>query len=425
MELSAFGTQMVRPSGVTTILNDIASARVAGGEWLNLSAGNPARIPEVTSAWQRWHEEVAADGFGDRCCQYGPARGSESLVDAIARYFNARYGWNIGPENIVVGPGSQMLSFIATTLFTGPSRRGQRYLALPCVPDYAGYQGLCLDEANIVAFEPKLEVRADGLFTYGIDIGRIRDEASAGMILLSSPCNPSGRSITPAERSDLVEMAADNDIALVIDNAYGAPFPQIAAPALDPTFHPNVINFFTVSKAGLPGERIAFAIGSAERVGAMVAVLANSALHAPQLMQAVVARALNGGELDNLVSAVISPHYRAKRAMAETLLRELLPESVGWRLHVGAGGMFCWLWIEETWFDDLAFYSAVKRKGVFVVPGRYFFVEPFTSPFLLDHGTRCIRLSLSAPEEALGEGIGRIAEALREMSMKASTTAAA
>lgn len=405
---------MARASGVTTILEDIAAARSSGGEWLNLSAGNPAAIPEVVSSWQRLEADALADDFAGSSCQYGPTRGLDGLVDAIIRYFNNRFRWDIGPDNIIIGPGSQMLCFIATSVFTGSSSLGCRPLVLPCVPDYTGYQDLCLDDGNVVAIEPLVEIHDARHFSYAVNIAGLGEKPAIGMMLLSSPCNPTGRSIAPDELSALVRLAEERDIPLVIDHAYGEPFPRIAEPSAEPFSHPNVLNCFTFSKAGLPGERIGFAIGPAEVISPMVSFLAKSALHAPRLIQAVAERALNSGEIDILTAKVINPYYRRKRLVAESLLEESLPEQVSWRLHSGLGGMFCWLWIDEEWFSDINFYSALKHKKVSIVPGRHFFTKPLTTPFLADHATRCIRLSLSAEETVLAEGISRIAETLRE-----------
>jgi valine--pyruvate aminotransferase len=112
----------------------------------------------------------------------------------------------------------------------------------------------------------------------------------------------------------------------------------------------------------------------------------------------------------------IGPYYRRKRHLAEELLHELLPSDVDWRLHVSEGGLFCWLWVDQAWFDDLAAYAALKRRRVFAVPGRHFFVPPLDTPFLSGHGTRCLRLSLSAEEPVVAEGIRRLGAVLRELA---------
>ncbi len=214
-------------------------------------------------------------------------------------------------------------------------------------------------------------------------------------------------------------MAEKHDAPLVVDNAYGEPFPGIAESLVEPLFHPNVINCFTFSKAGLPGERIGFAVGQADAIDAMVSFLANSTLHAPQFIQSVVARALTGGDVDILSSKVIKPFYRARRQAAELLLDELLPESVAWRLHSSSGGMFCWLWIDDPWFSDLDLCGALKQRKVFVVPGRYFFTES-AAHSQGAHATRCVRLSLTAEEDVIAEGIKRIADTIAELQRSAS-----
>jgi valine--pyruvate aminotransferase len=414
MKVSERGRRLTGKSGIRSIMDDIALAGSAGGRWLNLSPGNPARIPEVVEIWRRLFREAAeSPEFAETACRYGPSRGTDALVEEIVRYFNARYGWSIGAENVVVGPGAQMLAFAAATLYTGPGPAGFRPLVLPSMPDYPGYQGIALDGAGIVGSVPRVDLEGERRFRYRLDPAAVREHRDMGMMLVSSPANPTGRALTAAESAELAEIAEEFDVPLVVDHAYGQPFPAISEDPAAPTPHPNVIHLFTFSKAGLPGERLGFAIGSAEPIAAMVSVLANVCLHASQTVQAAAARALAGGEIDILTEKSLGPHYLAKRQLAERALDGLLPERLRWRLHSGAGGMFCWLWIDEPWFDDLAAYEEAKRHRLFVVPGRHFFALPPDSAFAAAHGTRCLRLSLSAEEHEIVEGIERVADVLR------------
>ncbi|MFD7668587.1 aminotransferase class I/II-fold pyridoxal phosphate-dependent enzyme [Streptomyces sp. NPDC059788] len=417
MELSLRGAKMGGLSGIRSIMEDIALAGSdpSGGAWVNLSPGNPAHIPEVADTWLRLQQESSAQRFTEVSGRYGPSRGAEGLVDAIVRYFNRRYGWSITARNVLVGAGCQMLAFMATTAFTGPFAGGFRRLVLPSVPDYTGYQGLSLDVDGIVGVAPGVEFQDGRLFRYTFDLGAVRREPSMGMMLLSSPGNPTGRSIPADALAGLIEIAEERDVPLFLDHAYGDPFPGVAEDAVDPPWHPHVINCFTLSKAGLPGERLGFAIGPQDAIDTMLSFTANIYLHPPQLIQATVERALDTGVIDTLTDEVIKPYYRRKRQVAEKMLHEFLPDTVDWRLHATEGGMFCWLWIDHDWFVDLALYEALKRKKVFVVPGRHFFVPPFDSPFLAEHATRCVRLSLGPDESVIAEGIRRLAAALEEM----------
>ncbi|WP_213453294.1 aminotransferase class I/II-fold pyridoxal phosphate-dependent enzyme [Rhizomonospora bruguierae] len=419
MILSGVGTKMASPSGLRSIMEDIATTTAAaapGERFLNLGIGNPAYIPEVAETWRRLTAAALATDFGEASCRYGPSRGSRELVGAVVRYLGEHLGWDIGPRNVVVGPGSQMLCFIAAAMFTGAGAPRPAGLVLPMSPDYTGYQGLTLAAGQVTGVEAALRRGTDRSFTYEFDFDALRRRTDLGLLMLSTPSNPTGRSLTAAELDQLIDVAASRDVPLLVDNAYGEPFPGIGEDALPPRRHDNVINCFTLSKAGLPGERIGFAVGPERYIAPMVSFLANSALHAPQLMQAAVAVALSSGAMDELVSTAIRPFYAQRRKVVEKMLFGKLPAGIDWRLHAGQGGMFCWLWIDQPWFDDLVFYEALKREGVFVVPGRHFFTDPTGAGGFGRHARQCFRLSISADLAALSDGIGRIARVLDEMS---------
>lgn len=408
---------MASASGLRSIMEDIATATAAsaGARWLNLSVGNPAFIPDVTARWQQLTGEALADSFADVSCRYGPSRGRPELVAAVVDYFNRRYGWGIGPANVLVGPGSQMLCFMAVALFTGPGAERPAKLILPMIPDYTGYEGLCLTPGGIVGIEPELVKEDERSFRYQFDFEALASRTDAGLMLLSSPSNPTGRCVDAGEMATLIAAAEKADVPLLLDNAYGEPFPCIGESSLPPVWHDNVINCFTLSKAGLAGERIGFAIGHERYIAPLVSFLSNSTLHASQLAQMVVARALEAGVLDAMATTMIRPFYARRRKEAESLLVDALPAQVPWRLHLSQGGMFCWIWVDGDWFDDLAFYQVLKDKNVFVVPGRHFFIDPAGNGRMGSHGRQCFRVSISPDEATFSEGAGRIAEALAQM----------
>lgn len=411
--LSPIGQKMAAKSGLRSIMDDIATSMAGtGGQWLNLSIGNPAAIPSVTSAWRQLTEEALATDFEAASCSYGPSRGSDVLVAAIVDYFNQAYRWDIGPENVVVGPGSQLLCFIAAAIFTGGSPASR--VVLPLVPDYTGYQGLCLQADGIAGVEGRIAAGPDHFFRYSLDQLALEQRDDIGMLLASSPSNPAGRCLDAAELASLARVARQRGIPLLLDNAYGEPFPRIGQALVPPMFDETVINCFSMSKAGLPGERIGFAIGPERYITPIVSFIANSVLHAPRLAQAVVARALRSGQLDTLSADVIAPFYASRRQFADELLAGHLPADIDWRVHAGQGGMFCWLWVNEGWFDDLEFYRRLKLRQVLVAPGRNFFLAQ-DPPRASWHGTQCFRITLTPGEATIAEGIQRIAGALSEL----------
>ncbi|AOR31521.1 hypothetical protein BFF78_11125 [Streptomyces fodineus] len=408
---------MASLSGLRLIMDDIATTTgsVTGKEWLNLGIGNPAVIPEVRDTWQRMTGEALTASFGDVSCRYGPSRGLPEAVEAIADYFNRRYGWDVGPRNIVVGPGSQMLCFIAAALFTGPGASGDTRLVLPMTPDYTGYQGLSLAVEGITGVEPRLRIQGKRSFRYLFDLPALEGLADVGLMLLSSPSNPAGRCASPEEIQRLIAAAQGHDVPLVVDNAYGAPFPGIGGLSMAPVWDERVINVFSVSKAGLPGERLGFAVADERHIDPIVSFLSNSALHAPQLVQSALARALRSDVLDTLVASVIGPFYAERRKFVESLLAGSLPEDIVWYLHTAEGGMFCWVWVDEEWFDDLRLYETLKRRGVFVVPGRHFFTGAERSEGLGRHPRQCFRISITPDTDTIAAGVEVIAGVLGEM----------
>lgn len=418
MKLSRTGTKMASLSGLRGIMEDISTAMEGSADtrWLNLGVGNPAAIPEVGDTWRRLTEEALTASFEEASCRYGPSRGLPRLVDAIVDYFNRRYGWDIGPRNVVVGPGSQMLAFIAAALFTGPGEHHDSTLVLPMIPDYTGYQGLTMSPRGIAGVEPLLRTDENGRsFRYLFDLPALRTRTDTGLMLLSTPGNPTGRCATPDEIRDLISVAEAHDVPLMVDNAYGAPFPGIAASVTAPVRHDRVLNCFSLSKAGMPGERLGFAIGDEKYISPIVSFLANAVLHAPQLVQSVLAGALESGVIDSMVESTIGPFYAQRRKFVESLLAETLPTDVAWRLHASDGGMFIWIWVDEDWFDDLQMYRLLKERGVFVVPGRHFFTDPEHSTRLGRHSRQCIRVSITPDPATLSAGIEVIAQTLHDL----------
>ncbi|MGV9251419.1 valine--pyruvate transaminase [Streptomyces sp. NPDC003697] len=422
MRLSPIGTRMAGMSGLRSIMEDVAStmAGTAEEDWINLGIGNPAAIPEAGDMWRQALSHALAEDFDRAVGRYGPSRGSTVLIDAVVGYFNRVYGWDLTPQNVVVGPGSQMVCFAAAALFVGPGPDGMRRLVMPMVPDYTGYQGLCMHEDSIAGVPPRITLEAEHRFSYSLDLDALDRRDDLGMLLISSPGNPTGRAVTRTELDGLIAVAERHDVPLVVDHAYGAPFPRIGEVHVDPVRHRNVINCFSFSKAGLPGERIGFATGDPDRIGALAAFMSNSVLHAPQLPQAAVAAALRDGRLDRVTRDAITPHYRHKRRFMEEVLAEQLPPGLNWRVHSGSGGMFTWLWVDHPWFDDIDVYRRLKERQVFVVPGRYFFVDAPSTGLPGGHATRCLRLSLSAPEKTIVDGVTRLADTLSDLHTRAT-----
>jgi valine--pyruvate aminotransferase len=410
--LSQFGTQMSQLTGVRAIMKDIIETlkNSAGREFINLSAGNPVILPEVEQLWRECTIDLLNSAeYGEVVCRYGSSQGYAPLIEAVVKDFNQRYGLSFSDRNILITPGSQSLYFYAANAFGGYTSGGDlRRVVLPLSPDYTGYGGVSLTPEALLAYQPKLEIDLDKhRFKYRPDFSQLEITEQTGCVIFSRPCNPTGNVLTDDEVSKIAALAQVYDVPVLIDSAYAAPFPALNFTEMNPQFGDNIIHCMSLSKAGLPGERIGIAIGDPKLISILESFQTNAAIHSSRYGQAIAARAINSGRLAEFSSQIIRPHYQHKiEVLAATLDREM-PNDLSWFLHQGEGAIFAWLWIKGLPITDWEFYQELKKVGVIVVPGSGFF------PGLKEnwqHKQECLRISLTATESEIIIAMKKLAE---------------
>lgn len=413
--LSRIGQKMTKLTGVRAIMKDIIETMQSGsGQWINLSPGNPLILPEVDAMWRSYTQRLmGSPDFSEVLGRYGASQGYQPLIDAVVAFFNRHYNWNITRRNVLITPGSQAVYFYAANSFGGPTvDGGLRKIVLPLSPDYTGYGGVTLDEQALLAYKPTIDVTGPHRFKYRPDLHRLRIDESVGAVLFSRPGNPTGNVITDDEVRGIVAAAAHHDVPVLIDSAYAAPFPDLVFTSMTPIYAPNVIHCMSLSKAGLPGERVGIAIGREDYIEALECFQTNAAIHSSRFGQALAAEAINSGDLLRLSQTVIRPFYQHKAQALTAAFDRHLPDEVPWYLHEAEGAIFAWLWIKDLPITDQELYRRIKKQGVFVVPG-----EPFFPGLNEDwaHKHECLRISLTATEAELEQGARVIAQVLRDV----------
>jgi valine--pyruvate aminotransferase len=415
--LSQFGTQMSQLTGVRAIMKDIIETlkNSAGREFINLSAGNPVILPEVEQLWRECTIDLLNSAeYGEVVCRYGSSQGYAPLIEAVVKDFNQRYGLSFSDRNILITPGSQSLYFYAANAFGGYTSGGDlRRVVLPLSPDYTGYGGVSLTPEALLAYQPKLEIDLDKhRFKYRPDFSQLEITEQTGCVIFSRPCNPTGNVLTDDEVSKIAALAQVYDVPVLIDSAYAAPFPALNFTEMNPQFGDNIIHCMSLSKAGLPGERIGIAIGDPKLISILESFQTNAAIHSSRYGQAIAARAINSGRLAEFSSQIIRPHYQHKiEVLAATLDREM-PNDLSWFLHQGEGAIFAWLWIKDLPITDWEFYQELKKVGVIVVPGSGFF------PGLKEnwqHKQECLRISLTATESEIIIAMKKLAQVTKSV----------
>lgn len=420
--LTQFGTQMSNLTGVRAIMKDIIETLRAGQgqEFINLSAGNPVILPEVEQLWRDCTADLlASPEYGEVVCRYGSSQGYQPLVEAIANDFNQRYGLNLSERNILITPGSQSIYFYAANAFGGYTTNGElKQVVLPLSPEYTGYGGVSLTPEAVFAYKPTLEIDEKAhRFKYRPDFSQLTITEDTGCVIFSRPCNPTGNVLTDEEVKKIAALAAPLNVPVLIDSAYAPPFPALNFTEMTPVFEENTLHCMSLSKAGLPGERIGVAIGEPELIGVLESFQTNMCIHSPRYGQAIAARAINSGALGNLATNVIRPHYQKKFDVVENTLGQAMPKDMPWFLHRGEGAIFAWLWLRDLPITDWEFYQELKQVGVIVVPGSSFFPglqEEWT------HKQECLRISLTASDEEIEIGMKRLAKVAKEVYQRSA-----
>jgi len=413
--LTQFGAQMSNLTGVRAIMKDINETLKAGRgqELSNLSAGNPLILPEVEQLWRDCTAELLASReYGEVVCRYGSSQGYAPLVTAVVKDFNRRYGLNLSDRNILITPGSQTLYFYAANSFGGYTSSGKlKEIVLPLSPDYTGYGGVSLIPEALVAYKPTLDIDpSTHRFKYRPDFSQLSITENTGCIIFSRPCNPTGNVLTDDEVRKIAALAAPYEVPVLIDSAYAPPFPALNFTDMSLIFGENILHCTSLSKAGLPGERIGIAIGHEQVIQVLESFQTNIGIHSSRYGQAIAARAINSGALAEISETVIRPFYLQKLALLENTLESAMPKNLPWFLHRGEGAIFAWLWLQDLPIKDWELYQLLKKEGVIVVPGSTFF------PGLKEewqHKHHCLRISLTGSDEEIVRGmqsLARVAE---------------
>lgn len=423
--LTKIGAQMSNLTGVRAIMKDIIETLQsgAGQELINLSAGNPLILPAVERLWRDCTADLLASSeYGEVVCRYGSSQGYAPLIEAIANDFNRRYGLQLTARNILITPGSQTLYFYAANAFGGYTTTGElKQIVLPLSPDYTGYGGLCLAPEALVAYKPALDIDAPAhRFKYRPDFSQLSISESTGCVIFSRPCNPTGNVLTDEEVRKIAALAAPYDVPVLIDSAYAPPFPALNFTDMSLIFADNILHCTSLSKAGLPGERIGIAIGNEKTIQVLESFQTNASLHSSRYGQAIAARAINSGALAEIAEQVIRPFYQNKFSVLENTLEAAMPKDLPWFLHRGEGAIFAWLWLQDLPITDWELYQELKKVGVIVVPGSTFF------PGLQEewpHKQQCVRISLTGSDEELVTGMRRLAKAVEQIYQSVTVSA--
>ena len=334
------------------------------------------------------------DKYGAKAFQYGATQGVPELRAAVA----ARYGVEL--ERVQITSSSQQGIDVCTRVLVDPGdvilTSNPSYLgALQSFRSYrADIRGVKHDE-DLVTYTKAYEDVIAQVYAEGKTI--------KFLYMIPDFQNPSGESLTLAERRMLVELAQKHDFLIVEDSPYrelryeGEHVPTMYS--LDPD---RVIHLGSFSKIFAPGFRLGWAIAHPDVLDKIYVCKQSLDLCPPIFDQYVAAEFLSSGRLDaNLLKSI--ELYKGKRNHLLALLQKYMPEGVSWT-HP-EGGLFLFLTMPEG-FDSVKFYDKALDAGVAYVAGEFFHTD--------GSGRNTMRMNFSfLAEDRMEEGVKLLAELLR------------
>jgi len=415
---------MFRPVPRTGVIFVMAEAGKRGFHyghegWANLGQGAP-ETGELPGSVPRL-DSIPLDAVSS---EYAPVPGLGELREAVAALYNHRYRRGMpsqySAENVAIAAGGRAgLTRLATSL--GRVNLGH------VLPDYTAYEEL-LDVFR--AFVPiPIVLEEDQGFRLTPEALRAAIVGSGlGAILLSNPCNPTGRLIAGEDLRRWVSTAGKLGCALILDEfyshyVYGPPslrhrgeLPRSVSAAEwveDVDEDPVVVVDGLTKNWRYPGLRLSWTVGPRaviERVSSAGSFLDGGAPHCVQK----AALPLLEPSLADQEAAAIQQTFSAKRDM---MLERLAAMGIG---VAGAddggpeGAFYCFAdlrGLPEPLADGMGFFRAALEREVITVPGVFFDVDPGKRrDHIASRLAGFVRLSFGPARSELERGLDRLAE---------------
>lgn len=394
-------------------MDDLGSALNENPEMIFMGGGNPGRLLEVEAVFQQRLEAIMSDPaqrhslFGI----YQSPQGDREFRRQMAAFLASQFGWPVSEENIAVSNGSQSAFFILFNMFAGAMPDGsERCIDLPLAPEYIGYADAGLTADFFRATRPNIELLEDGLFKYRVDFAELPADERTAALCVSRPTNPTGNVLTDDEIAHLDAIARQRDIPLIIDGAYGLPFPNILFEDARPHWNDNTILALSLSKLGLPGVRTGIVVAREDVIRAYTNANTIVSLACGNLGPALAKELFAGGDILRISNELVRPFYRERAAETVRWFQKALGD-LPCRIHKPEGAIFLWLWFEGLPITSQALYQRLKRRGVLIVPGHNFFVG---MDDYWPHQHECIRVSYAQDAAVVQRGVEIIADEVRQ-----------
>jgi aspartate/methionine/tyrosine aminotransferase len=397
---------------VTTEANRLGFASDPAG-WCNLGQGMPETGPLPGGPPRVESVAVHPDDH-----EYAPVAGLWELREAVADLYNRLYRRGLpskySAENVAISGGGR------TALTRAAASLGQINLG-HFLPDYTAYEEL-LDIFRL--FSP-IPILLEGERGYAFSVGDLRREIlgrGLSALLLSNPCNPTGRHVRGEELNAWCHTATELDCALLIDEFYSryvyglggeAPMESAARYVENVDRDPIVIFDGMTKNWRYPSWRVSWTIAPKHVIESIASAGSFLDGGGSRPMQRA-AIPLMDPEIVRAETAAIQRVFSRKRELMISGLKK-----IGVTLDIEPEGTF-YVWgciadLPEGINEGHGFFRAALERKVITVPGEFFDVNPGKRRTGRPSRFRNhMRFSFGPPEDTLVQALGRLESLVQE-----------
>jgi DNA-binding transcriptional MocR family regulator len=285
-----------------------------------------------------------------RYAHYGLPR----LREALSVWLRSR-GYRLPPEQILITNGSQQALALVAQWALDDGR-----LLLCETPTYLGIPRLFSQTGHVVSSVPRdgRQIRIDAL-------GPARFQRAA-FYLCPDFHNPTGECLGPEGRQAIADLAARNDLMVVVDDIFrDMRFAGTETVSLYEELPPSrrvLVGSF--SKSFIPGLRVGFLAADRPLIEELLPMKRYMDLGGSILPQAVMADLLPEAYPKHL--RTMRPYYRERRDALVGALERLMPEGVTFTRP--EGGFQLWVQMPPG-FSSIQVYLQAIERGVCIYPG--------------------------------------------------------
>ncbi len=311
--------QDIQPFRVMDILARAKKLEKSGHSIIHMEVGEPdfPTPEEVVSA--------AKKALDQGLTHYTAALGLPELRNAIAEFYQQRYGVDVSPEQVVITPGGSGALLLVMGILVDPGCH-----VLMADPGYpCNRHFVRLMEGNTI----NIPVNADTGYQLNLDLVKHYWSSKTSVVMLASPSNPTGTIIGQEKLLEIIEFATQRNAVVIVDEIYhGLVYDELLATAAGLSDKVFVINSFS-KYFNMTGWRLGWIISPKSYVSALDKLAQNIFLSAPTVSQYAALAAFQPQTIELL---------EQRRSLFKERRDYLLPElkQMGFDININPQGAF-------------------------------------------------------------------------------------